>query len=556
MSALDTDPPSVAPNEEKDTVETVKEKTTQHTAALCFGLFFIVIGLPLWWKTTEIYRVSLPYSDIQHLSEKKVEYLTEVNVVWAAGERKNSLDLSALATQLNKVLNDKRESGSSTLISTFRVAVREADKSEIRSIQNAAKVSDLSHLFSTSQFNTYSFVITSTTHVLAQPVIAPSNNIFLPYNGAEVPALTDQMVQLLKDVIRSTSVAKTYDVAKGQITQRPDKDAMRSFRYHAGFDVTFTLMVPEPDVVNVKWDIEAGVKDYLDPLFASLEEYTKFSVTSQVLYFVSLGGRPRKGENYFYYEERDLPHVINPLESKLGSHASNNPGLNFIVCIPPQSKIPLRIQDNSGSLLKSDAFLSPRWGGVMIYNIDKGNSNQTQTTAKLDMHRLMKVFVAQTRLLLNIQAQMVTTEAIVLSGETSKLHQWEVSAWLLCRCVENLATSTSTLRSLAQLLEEIGNIVINDEIGKEVEFAVASIKSSHHHLANGNLKEAFLASRNALKASELAFFHPSLLELLYFPEDQKFAIYIPLFLPISIPVVTSTVQAIKWLNQRRKAKVD
>ena len=63
---------------------------------------------------------------------------------------------------------------------------------------------------------------------------------------------------------------------------------------------------------------------------------------------------------------------------------------------------------------------------------------------------------------------MVTTEAIVLSGETSKLHQWEVSAWLLCRCVENLATSTSTLRSLAQLLEEIGNIVINDEIGKEV----------------------------------------------------------------------------------------
>ena len=35
---------------------------------------------------------------------------------------------------------------------------------------------------------------------------------------------------------------------------------MRSFRYHAGFDVTFTLMVPEPDAVSVQWDIEAGVK--------------------------------------------------------------------------------------------------------------------------------------------------------------------------------------------------------------------------------------------------------------------------------------------------------
>ena len=40
----------------------------------------------------------------------------------------------------------------------------------------------------------------------------------------------------------------------------------------------------------------------------------------QVLYFVSLGGKPKKGENYFYYEERDLPHVINPLESKLGKY--------------------------------------------------------------------------------------------------------------------------------------------------------------------------------------------------------------------------------------------
>ncbi|RUS81540.1 hypothetical protein EGW08_010710, partial [Elysia chlorotica] len=532
------------------------EKSIQHKAALCFGLFFIAIGLPLWWKTTEVYRVSLPYSDIQILSQKKVEYLTELNVVWAAGKRKNGLDLSALATRLNKVLDGTEGPDSATLISTFHVAVREAESSEIKAVENAADVSDLSRLFSTSHLSTYNFVITSTTQVLAQPVIAPSNNIFLPYNGAEVPALTDQIVQLLKDVIRSSSVAKTFEVAKGQTTQRPNKDAMRSFRYHAGFDVSFTLMVPEPDIVNVKWDIEAGVKDYLDPLFTSLEEYTKFSVTSQVLYFVSLGGKPRKGENYFYYEERDLPHVINPLESKLGSHASNNPGLNFIVCIPPQSKSPLHIQDSSGSLLKSDAFLSPRWGGVMIYNIEKGNTNDTQTTAQLDMHRLMEVFVAQTRLLLNIQAQMITSEAIVLSGGTSKLPQWEEAAWLRCRCVENLATSTSTLHSLAQLLEEIGNIVINDEIGKEVEFAVAAIKSSHHHLASGDLREAFLASRDALKASELAFFHPSLLELLYFPEDQKFAIYIPLFLPISIPVLTSTVQAVKWFNQRRKAKVD
>ena len=51
-------------------------------------------------------------------------------------------------------------------------------------------------------------------------------NCLLIMSLSEVPALTDQMVQLLKDVIRSTSVAKTYDVAKGQITQRVSKNSI------------------------------------------------------------------------------------------------------------------------------------------------------------------------------------------------------------------------------------------------------------------------------------------------------------------------------------------
>ena len=43
-----------------------------HWAALCFGIVCIGIGVPVWWKTTEVYRVSLPYADIQELSKTKV----------------------------------------------------------------------------------------------------------------------------------------------------------------------------------------------------------------------------------------------------------------------------------------------------------------------------------------------------------------------------------------------------------------------------------------------------------------------------------------------------
>lgn len=44
----------------------------QMMTALAIGLFFVVIGVPLWWKTTTTYRAYLPHSDIHELAHKEV----------------------------------------------------------------------------------------------------------------------------------------------------------------------------------------------------------------------------------------------------------------------------------------------------------------------------------------------------------------------------------------------------------------------------------------------------------------------------------------------------
>lgn len=41
-------------------------------AALFFAAVAIVLGLPLWWKTTETYRAPLPYSQISGLNALQV----------------------------------------------------------------------------------------------------------------------------------------------------------------------------------------------------------------------------------------------------------------------------------------------------------------------------------------------------------------------------------------------------------------------------------------------------------------------------------------------------
>ena len=40
--------------------------------------------------------------------------------------------------------------------------------------------------------------------------------------------------------------------------------------------------------------------------------------------------------------------------------------------------------------------------------------------------------------------------------------------WLRGQTLQNIGSSTLTLKSLIRLLEEVGNIVINDGVGSEV----------------------------------------------------------------------------------------
>lgn len=48
------------------------ERTRGRRAALSFAAIVVVLGLPLWWKTTETYRAALPYVDIDGLGQLPV----------------------------------------------------------------------------------------------------------------------------------------------------------------------------------------------------------------------------------------------------------------------------------------------------------------------------------------------------------------------------------------------------------------------------------------------------------------------------------------------------
>lgn len=102
-----------------------------------------------------------------------------------------------------------------------------------------------------------------------------------------------------------------------------------------------------------------------------------------------------------------------------------------------------------------------------------------------------------------------------------KPRDWEIDSLLRFRTVEQLTSAKLTLQSLAQLLEEISNIVITDVVGNRIKSALRLVHESADCLRRGDLERSFILSKEAFVTAEAAFSDPTLLALLYFPEDQK-----------------------------------
>ncbi|CAG0888815.1 unnamed protein product [Cyprideis torosa] len=209
----------------------------------------------------------------------------------------------------------------------------------------------------------------------------------------------------------------------------------------------------------------------------------------------------------------------------IGSVTSTSPSLHFLLYVHPDVSGPLCISKTSapnpptsaGHLLPSNSFLSPRWGGVQIWNNDQKPVNGSSAPQ-------------------DISLPGVTWSPPVLGS----VRDWEIDFLWRLRTVENMIETVQALKALSDLLATISNIVIRDDIAALVFSATEQLKNaSALHVSALNPRAAFQASAEAYRKSNKAFFDESLLELLYFPDDQKFAVYLPLFIPVGAPIVLS-----------------
>ncbi|XP_024893958.1 GPI transamidase component PIG-S-like [Temnothorax curvispinosus] len=161
----------------------------------------------------------------------------------------------------------------------------------------------------------------------------------------------------------------------------------------------------------------------MQPFLDELSILSNFSVKSQWLYLLPLDMNPRRvpdsspSRRHFALRESVLPQLVTPLEKKLASQVSLHPCINLVVYMVPCDNAPLHIYTRSGHRSRTDsnveAFLSPRWGGVILINppseVCENAQEDEAVTVVPEETAIVGTFLAQLRLLLGIPETVTAT---------------------------------------------------------------------------------------------------------------------------------------------------
>ncbi|XP_063979465.1 GPI transamidase component PIG-S [Diachasmimorpha longicaudata] len=503
-------------------------------ASIAFALLLLGVGIPLWWHTTAVPRVALPYSGIDDLSNLELKILSTITIASISKSRGE-----LLAEEISREFKN---------CELYKIVIR--NKQISRDLTSSAFTpSDHEEIARDFDVKEGEILLLEAPN-LDKVLVGSNRSVFFPSDTSGF-----KLTQLLSQwILRNESLALTRNALTDPTKYRLDDENRRRFPASSAYDVLLTVINPEPEKLNVDWDLPKLVKDYLEPFLDHVASIATFSVKSQWLYLMPLDVRPKQipdnsvlGRHYALSEDV-LPQLITPFEKKIASQVSRHPCINLITYMAPCEHAPIHIYTREGHKTKFmhnlEGFLSPRWGAVAISNPDPQACAESKENeiikSNVSPAAVMGAFVTQLRLLLGIpDPNDIIGGAQVSPLVDSKPRQWELDALLRVRAIEQLTSAKLTLQSLAQLLKEISNIVITDTVANRIKSALELVQQSGDQLERGQLTQGFLLSKEAFITAEAAFTDPSLLALLYFPEDQKYAVYIPLFLPVMIPVLLS-----------------
>jgi phosphatidylinositol glycan class S len=168
------------------------------------------------------------------------------------------------------------------------------------------------------------------------------------------------------------------------------------------------------------------------------------------------------------------------------------------------------------------SWLIPQWGGVVIQKDVE------------DLRPAMLTF---------------STQLLALLGapESNSL-PLRLMTLIRVRSASLLLKASSTLGSLARLTLALPSISIPQSVAEGVKTTIEHLEQACKELGGS---EGLEHARIAEEEAERAFFEKSMVGQVYFPDEHKIAVYLPLLGPVGVPLVMGVVKEVKAWRKRR-----
>lgn len=343
-------------------------------------------------------------------------------------------------------------------------------------------------------------------------------------------------------------------------SQQSEQRQPQSRSYH----LAITLVHTNPSALTVEWDAQEKCMQFMEPFIKNVSSLMDISISTQMLHYASITTKPKfdQQHNHFVLREENFAEFVSIPSLQQSAPSGHSTRINLLLYVPAPSEQPFVLKQKSGHLVPHNSFLIPKWGAVSI--IQPSRHAKTGDVFVVSIEEMMPLFFPQIKSLLGLGSEPSMCPHTMCASNT--LEEWEVAKAKRLFAVQNIRNAIDSLRGINNLIERIPNMIVDDSMQFKIEQSVSFVETSlatarKKHSVNNTVvsseikfdfikasdftdvdEEAtvgaativdvvFMLTQKASDLAESAFYDPNMLALLYFPEDEKYAVYVPFLIP-------------------------
>lgn len=257
----------------------------------------------------------------------------------------------------------------------------------------------------------------------------------------------------------------------------------------------------------------------------------------------------------------ELSDYVNAAEWGLGAGSVSDPlakVLHLVAILPSSALGPLSLTSHRGEVSAAKGLLVPGWGGIcLLPPLVPGSQSSRPVLPEGAAREAMGVLLTQLRSIIGISVYRPRVDSpsgtLTFGADAAAgVAEWEVKELLLSRMARHLVKTEEAIAHLGTMADKLPHLVVRESISVAANGAVQAHFRSQELAAEAKWLEAYSEASRAITSANLAFSDQTLLTTLYFPDENKAAIYLPLFAPLAVPIVRALRRCILAKREKRE----